>query len=152
MSIVIRRNPIREMAAMQSAMDRLFEDTWRGFGVNAESDNMLAVDVHENDEAYALLANVPGASPENIEITLHDSVLTINAELPQVEVEEGTRVHVAERVSGSYSRSLRLPKAVDASAVEAAYENGVLTLTLPKTPDAQPRQIPIRNGAAVLAE
>ncbi|MEO1439336.1 MAG: Hsp20/alpha crystallin family protein [Chloroflexota bacterium] len=152
MSIVIRRNPIREMAAMQNAMDRLFEDTWRGMGLNAEADNTLAIDVHENDEAYTLLANVPGANPANIEITLHDSVLTINADLPQADVEDGTRVHINERVSGTYVRSLRLPKAVDASAVEAAYENGVLVLTLPKTPDAQPRQIPIRNGAAALTE
>jgi len=143
MSIVIRRNPIREMVAMKSAMDRLFEDTWRG--INSESENTLAVDVHENEQAYTLLTNVPGVNPENIEITLHDGVLTINAEIPKVEIAEGVRVHIQERASGSYTRTLRLPKAVSSDGVEAAYENGVLALTLPKTPDAQPRHIPIKT-------
>lgn len=150
MSILIRRNPIREMAAMQSAMDRLFEDTWRGF--NVESDNVLGIDVHETDEAYTLFSNLPGVSADNIEITLHDGVLTIGAELPKLMIEEGVRVHVAERPYGHYTRTIRLPKAVDSNAVEADYNNGVLVLSLPKTAEAQPRQIPIRNSGMLNAE
>jgi HSP20 family protein len=146
-NILIRRNPIREMAAMQSAMDRLFEDTWRNFGT--DNDNMLVIDVHENSSAYTLMANLPGVPSDQIEVTMHDGVLTINAELPRTEVEEGTRVHIQERPYGQYTRSLRLPRAVNAEAIEAGYENGVLLLTLPKTPDAQPRQIPIKGAPAL---
>lgn len=150
MSIVIRRNPIREMAAIQSAMDRLFEDTWRGY--TSDSENTLAIDAHENDNAYVILANLPGVASDAIDITLHDGVLTISAELVQPEVAEGVRIHAQERPYGRYTRSLRLPKAVDAENVEANYENGVLALTLPKTPDAQPRQIPIKNGKVLQSE
>jgi HSP20 family protein len=146
MSIVIRRNPIREMAAMQTAMDRFFEDTLRGFEGN---DNALALDVHESDEAYLLMSNLPGISTDDIDITLHDGVLTISAELPKAEVNEGIRVRIQERPYGTYTRSLRLPKAVDNNAVEAAYENGVLMLTLPKSAEAQPRQIPIRTNGTL---
>lgn len=144
MSIVIRRNPIREMASFQSALDRFFDDAWRGAELDERS-NMLAVDLHESNDAYILMSNVPGVNSEDIEITLHDGVLNISCDLPKVEPDEGIRVHVNERPFGSYTRSLRLPKAVDAEHVEAAYENGVLTLTMPKTPDAQPRNIPIKT-------
>ncbi len=147
MSILIRRNPIREIAAMQSAMDRLFEDTWRGY--TEQNENMLAIDVHENDNAYMLLSNIPGVNAEDVEITLHDGVLSVSAELPRTEVAEGVRVHAQERPFGRYTRTIRLPKAVDTDAVEAAYENGVLALTLPKTPDAQPRQIPIKTSGTL---
>ena len=141
MSITIRRNPVREMMALQNAMDRFFEDSWRGFEGN---DNVLALDVHESDEAYLLMANTPGVSAEDIDITLHDGVLTITAEVRTPDVKEGVRVHIQERPSGTYTRTLRLPKAVNNEGVEASYDNGVLILTLPKSVDAQPRQIPIK--------
>lgn len=149
MSIVIRRSPIREMAALHNVMDRFMEDAWRSLGVDESNNQVLAIDVHESDDAYLLLTNLPGMNPENIEVSLHDGVLTIAGELPQPEVNEGVRVRIQERAYGNFSRSLRLPKAVNAERVEAAYENGVLALTLPKTPDAQPRQIPIKRGAAL---
>jgi HSP20 family protein len=152
MSILIRRNPIREMAAMQRAVDRLFEDTWREFGMEQGGDNVLALDVHESDQAFLITANIPGVNMESVEVTLHDGVLSISAELPQPEVKEGVRVRLQERPFGTYSRTVRLPKAVDGEKVEAAYENGVLALTLPKTPDAQPRQIPIRNSGNLASQ
>jgi len=136
---------MREIAAMQSMMDRFFEDSLRGFDTTA--DNTLALDIHESDEAYLLLANLPGVNSDNIEVTLHDGLLHISAEMPKAEVAEDVRVRMEERPYGTYTRSIRLPKAVDNTAVEAAYENGVLALTLPKAEDAQPRQIPIKvNG------
>jgi len=145
MAISIRRtNPLREMAAMQNAMDRMFEDTWRN--VNDSVSNPLALDIHENSDGYTLLANVPGVNPDNIEITMHEGALTIGTEIAQPETQEGTRIHTQERPYGQFSRTLRLPRAVDANAIEADYENGVLQLWLPKSADAQPRQIPVRVG------
>ncbi len=144
MSILIRRNPIRDMAAMQSAMDRLFDDAWRGMA--DDNERVLAIDVHEADDAYTIMTNVPGVDSENIDITLHDGILTIAAELPKAQAEDGVRVHVAERVYGQFTRTISLPKAVDSERVEATFDNGVLTLFLPKTAEAQPRQIPIKAG------
>lgn len=146
MSIIIRRNPVREIAEMQRVMDRLFDDTWRNFGGDDNNDRVLAIDVHETADAYILMANLPGVQPQDIDITLHDGVLTLSGSIQRTEASEGVRVHIQERIYGQFTRSLRLPKAVDADHVEAHYENGVLTLTLPKTPDAQPRQIPVKNG------
>jgi len=141
MSTVIRWNPIREMAAMQSAMDRLFDETWRN---TTQAQKTMILDVHENDSAYTVFANVPGVDAEAIDINLHDGVLTISAQVPEADIEEGSRVLLNERVTGHFSRRLTLPCEVDADNIEATYDNGVLTLHVPKTPEAQPRQIPVK--------
>jgi HSP20 family protein len=104
----------------------------------------LILDVHENDSAYTVFANIPGINAEAIDINLHDGVLTISAQVPEVEVEEGSRVLLNERVTGHFSRQLTLPRKVDADNIEATYDNGILTLHVPKTPEAQPRHIPVK--------
>ncbi len=143
MTTVVRWNPIREMAAMQGALDRLFDENWRAVrnGANAGS---LALDVHETDQAYVINAVVPGVSADALSISLHDGVLTISGEVPQA-AHENSRALLLERSYGKFQRSIRLPLPVDASAVEATIENGVLTLTLPKSPEAQPRMIPVKS-------
>lgn len=144
MTTMIRWNPVREMMAMQNAFDRQFNENWRT--VRANVDAQLPVNVYENDNAYVLVASLPGVGAENININWHDDVVTIAAELPQPAFEgENVKTHIAERSYGKVSRSLRLSRPVDTDAVEAVYENGVLTLTLPKTAEAQPRVIPVRS-------
>jgi HSP20 family protein len=146
MSTIIRWNPIREMAAMQSAMDRLFEDSWRN-ARPAFNGNALALDVYETDADYTIVAALPGLNADDIHISVHEGVLTIGAEVAEHEVDENTRVLLQERAFGKFSRSVNLPQPVANDGVEASYENGVLTLVLPKTPEAQPRQIPVKvNG------
>ncbi|HEX2621747.1 MAG TPA: Hsp20/alpha crystallin family protein [Phototrophicaceae bacterium] len=153
MANIIRWNPVREMAAMQSLMDRMFDDTWRSVRPFAEVEgSTLALDVHEDKETYVVTTSLPGVSADNIQINLHDDILTIEAEIPQKKVEqEGTRALVQERVYGKYSRQIRLPQAVNSDKVEAQYEDGVLTLTLPKADHVLPRSIPVKrlnNGSA----
>jgi HSP20 family protein len=144
MTTMIRWNPVREMLAMQNVFDRSFGENWRT--VRANVDAQLPVNVYENDNAYVLVASLPGVGAENININWHDDVVTIAAELPQPAFEgENVKTHIAERAYGKVSRSLRLSRPVDTEAVEAVYENGVLTLTLPKTAEAQPRTIPVRS-------
>lgn len=145
MSTIIRWNPIREMAAMQSAMDRLFDETWRGYR-SVDTSLALAVDVHETETAYHIVAALPGVSADSINVSLHEDVLTISGELPQPTYPENARALLLERTYGKFSRSIRLPDAVVADQIEANLENGVLTLNLPKTPEVQPRQIPVRVG------
>ncbi len=144
MATIVRWNPFREMAAMQSAMDRIFEDTWRGLQPTL-TQGTLALDIHESDAAYTVTAALPGVNHDQIHVTMRNDVLTISAEVPQPTAAENSRVLLQERTYGKFSRSVTLPEAVDSNAVEATYENGVLTLTLPKVPEAQPRTIPVKG-------
>ncbi len=139
---VVRWNPVREMLAMQTALDRMFEDTRRG---SFEGGSALALDVHEDEQSYTVETALPGVQPDNINVSLHDGILTITGEIP-AQTRENSRTLMQERVYGKFSRSIRLPMAVDSGKVEASFDNGVLTLTLPKTEEAQPRQIPVRAG------
>jgi HSP20 family protein len=142
---MIRWNPLREMAAMQNAMDRLFDEAWRNWQpIYGETGaNTLAVDVHETDQAYIVTTALPGVQGDNINIRLHNDLLTIEGEIPQPTV-ENARSLTQERIYGRFTRTLRLPQPVNRDAVEAHFENGVLTLTLTKAAEAQPRQIPVK--------
>jgi HSP20 family protein len=145
MSTYIRWNPFREMAAMQSALDRLFDDSFRSTWP-ATADNVLAFDVLETNDNYVATVTLPGLTADDINIRFEDGTLTVSAEIPQPTVEEGARVLMQERGFGQFSRSIRLPDSIDADHVEATYEDGVLTLTLPKAEEAKPRLIPIKSG------
>lgn len=140
MTTLTRWNPIRDMAAMQHAMDRAFEDARR-----STRGSLLALDVHESDTGYTVIANVPGIDSDAINVSLHDNKLTISAELPKPS-DEDVRLLVQERTFGKFSRTVNLPQPVDSDAVAASYENGVLVLDLPKVPEVQPRQIPVKIG------
>jgi HSP20 family protein len=137
------------MAAMQSAMDRLFDETWRGARPTAAG-NALSLDVFETDTAYTVFTSLPGIKPEEISVSVEDDVLSISGEVsqPAFEEKDNPRVLVYERSYGKFTRSIRLAQAIDADRIEAAYENGVLKLTLPKAPQAQPKQIPVRVNAS----
>ncbi|MBL8161806.1 MAG: Hsp20/alpha crystallin family protein [Anaerolineae bacterium] len=148
MSTIIRWNPVREMAAMQNAMDRLFEDAWRGARPAATAGtNPLALDVYEGDTAYTVYTALPGLAPEDITVNFHDGVLTISGEIER-EAQDNARGLLLERAYGKFSRSVRLGQEVDGDKVEAEYDNGVLKLTLPKAEKALPKQIPVRVSAS----
>lgn len=150
MSNLVRWNPFREMAAMQRAMDRMFEDVWRpmmegqSFGLNS-----LALDVSENDRAYTLSTELPGVKPEDIHVRLDGDLLTIEGEFrDESDEQRDGRSIMKERRYGRFSRSIRLPHPIDEGKVEANYDNGVLKLTLPKSEAAQPKMIPVKAGGS----
>jgi HSP20 family protein len=149
MSNVTRWNPFREIAAMQNAMDRIFDDALRGTPLNT---NNLPIDAHESDEAYTLIANVPGVPADHIDVNVHDGTLTINVTVEKPQAEEGTRELIQERFYGKMSRSFSLPQKIDVENVEASYDEGVLTLRLPKAPEAKPRQINIKSGNLIKSQ
>lgn len=150
MSTLIRWSPLREMAAMQGAMDRLFNDTWRTVWPVVQSNSSLAWDVYEAANGYTIVADLPGVTQDHIHITLNQNVLSLNMTVPQYTLQDGERALMVERAFGQFSRSVTLPRPVDAEQVEAVYENGVLTLTLPVSPEAQPKQIPIQTNGHML--
>jgi HSP20 family protein len=149
MSTVIRWNPVRDMAAMQSAIDRLFDDSWRTVRP-ASAGNTLLLDVYETDTAYVVFSALPGINPDQINISLDDDILTISGEQPQptFDEKENARGLLSERAYGKFSRSVRLGLPVDTDQIEASYENGILRLNLPKAAQAQPKQIRVRTTTA----
>ena len=99
-----------------------------------------AIDVHEDANNLVVIAELPGLKKEEIEVSLHDGVLTLSGER-KVEKVEGRHAHLVERFVGKFKRSLALPSEVAADKVMAAYEGGILTVTLPKVEAAKPRKI-----------
>lgn len=144
MANIVRWNPIREMAVLQNAMDRLFDETWGGMRPTIAG-NTMPIDVHETADAYTVVANMPGLDADQLNINWHDNKLTISVELPAPQIPENTKVLLQERAFGKFARTLTLPLAVDADNVSAEYVNGVLTLILPKTPEVQPRKITVQH-------
>ncbi len=149
-----RWNPFREMATMQNAFDRFFED-WQPFGNDwrpifgeAVNGNLLAIDAHEDDKQYTVTTELAGVKPENINVRQDGEYLLIEADIPEETSEkqdDNKRWLVRERRSGHFSRRIRLPQNVDFAKAEAQYHDGVLTLTLPKSEVAQPHQIPVKT-------
>lgn len=132
-------------------VDDLLNDArpWLTSGANSEARGFgPALDVEEAADAYIVRANLPGVSQDDINVNIHDDVLTISAETASESSDEGSKVLIRERRFGKFSRSLRFPTNVDGDAVAAGYENGVLSITLPKAEHLKPRQIPVNAIAA----
>lgn len=147
MANLTRWNPMREMMSLRDEMDRLIEQTFSGgsLGPWQSSTNWdLALDVAENDDAFIVTASVPGMKPDDLDITITDNVLTIKGEYKADETIEKEQYHIRERRYGSFGRSITLPVTVNADAVDANYENGVLTLTVPKAEEVKPRRITVQ--------
>jgi HSP20 family protein len=157
MATIVRWNPVREVATVQDAMDRFFNDSWRAnwrnwkqLAEDTEDARVLPLDVFENDATYTVIASLPGASAETIDVKFHEDFLTIKAEIPETESDddENSKTLLRERFSGKLSRRVHLPQPVNVGTVEASYHNGVLKLVLPKAEEAQPRIIPVKvNGS-----
>jgi HSP20 family protein len=102
-----------------------------------------AVDVLEQADAIRIAAELPGVKPEDVKISVEGTVLTLHGTKQQVAEEETERVHRYERTYGSFARTFTLPRTVDTAQIKAGYDNGVLTITLPKAEQAKPRQIAV---------
>ena len=112
---------------------------------------MPPVDLYETESAFVVEADLPGVHLENVDIQFDRNTLTIGgtraATLPSREKSSQLRVFGAERLSGAFSRSIRLPEHVDADKITATFTDGVLTVTVPKSSQAMPRRININGGA-----
>jgi len=141
---VTRWDPFREAVTLREAMDRLFEDTWvpaRRRAQEREQLYRLPLDAYVTPEEIVVVANVPGVKPEQVEITLEGDTLTIKTDRP---APLGNVNYVLqERPYGHFYRTLNINIPVDADKAEAKFEDGLLTLTIPKAEAAKPKTIQV---------
>jgi HSP20 family protein len=133
------------MLTLNRALDQAFN------GVAGSRVWVPALDVAERGDAYVIHAELPGVSPDQVDVSFEQNVLTIRGTKPasfDVAAEGELRMFAAERVHGSFERSVRLPEFVDAEKIDANFANGLLTVTVPKAQAAQPRKIAIRGTSA----
>jgi HSP20 family protein len=136
--------PGSHFGALRREMDDLF-DRFGTAGALAPRAAFPALNLYETPEAFVLTAEVPGVAPEDLEISLEGSTLTLRGERKAAELEDAS-VHRSERLTGSFQRAIDLPVAIDGDKVEAVHRHGVLTLRLPKAPEHRPRQIHVKAG------
>ncbi len=144
--MLVRWNPYRELNQMRRMMDRVFDESLARRWEMEDEASPLALDVKETNDAYIVKATLPGVDPKDVEITYNNKTLTIQGELKREEEQEGVRYHLRERFSGKFYRQLHLPFPVNDSAIDAKYEHGILTLTLPKSEEVKPKKITVKTA------
>ena len=145
---VIRWNPWRDAMTLREATNRILEDSYvRPRRVwddgTQERPHQLPLDVYTTSEEIVVLASLPGLAPDDVDISIDDDVLTVRAELG-APIENVDYVF-QERPYGTYVRRLTLNVPIEADKVEAAFENGVLTLVLPKAEETKPKVIKVKS-------
>jgi len=140
-------DPFREAVSLRDAMNTLLQESFvRPGGMSAQGGYAaLPLDVCETENEFVVKAALPGVKPDDVQITVHGDTLTIRGESKAEEDRKGEHWHLRERRFGAFQRSVSLATPVNADGAQAHYEHGVLTLTLPKSESAKPRQIRI-NG------
>ena len=140
-----RWEPFKEMMTLRQAMDRLFEDSFvrspRGFD---GGNSYVPIDVYTTKDVVVIRASVPGAKPDEVEITVEGSTVTIRGEI-KASQEEGTFL-LQEQRYGPFTRSIDLAIPVQPDKAEAKFENGVLTLTVPKAEEIKPKVIKVKTA------
>src|SRR6202048_3211231 len=147
-----RFEPIRGVAAFQEQITRLFND---GIGRAREDSSLTtwapAVDIYETEHELVVKADLPEVDPKDLDIRVENNILTIRGERKfEKNVNQDNYLRV-ERAYGSFARSFTLANTVNAEAIKADYQNGVLTLTIPKKEEAKPKQIKVNVATPAMA-
>jgi len=138
---VVRWNPSRELVSLREAMDRLFEDSFVRPLRGGEAEGRLPLDVYTTPGEIVIVASVPGLKPEEVDITLEGDTLAISGEI-QAPIENVDYLF-HERGYGKFSRTLTINVPVEHEKAEATFENGVLTIMLPKAEAVKPKSIKV---------
>jgi HSP20 family protein len=145
-------SPFRRVASLRDEVDNLFNLAFGrltgGDGGSGPEAQLLegwfpAVDMYEDKDTLQVKAELAGLKKEDIDISVHDGYLTLSGERKQEEKKENGDVYRSERWVGRFHRTISLPCRVETDKVKATYNDGVLTVTLPKAEDAKPKQIQI---------
>jgi len=140
-----RWDPFQEAISLRDAMSSLLHESFvRPSGTSAQGGYAaLPLDVCENENEFVVKAALPGVKPDDVQITVHGDTLTIRGESKAEQDKQGEHWHLRERRLGTFQRSVSLSTPVNSDKAQAHYEHGVLTLTLPKSEAAKPRQIKV---------
>lgn len=146
MTNIIRWDPIRELNGMHDVLDRLLDEGLsRPFSrAMWEVPSMPSMDLYQTNDAVVVKMGLPGVKPEDIQVSVANGVLSIRGEVKEEKEEKEKTYHLRERRYGSFSRSVDLPSNVSADKAEAQFENGILTLTMPKAEEAKAKTITVR--------
>ena len=134
------------LTTLQDELGRLFDNPLSELVRSSQLWNgwTPAFDIHEDKDRVIVKADLPGLKREDIDVSLHDGVLTVSGERKAAKETENTTVHRAERFFGTFQHSVALPAPVAADKIEALYKDGILTITLPKTEEAKPKRIDVK--------
>lgn len=152
-AILNRWEPFRGASTLQEQVNRLFGNALER---SAEESNLTswapAVDIYETEHELVVKADVPEVDPKDLDIRVENNILTIRGERKfEKKVNEENYLRV-ERAYGTFSRSFSLANTVNSEAIKADYQNGVLTLTIPKREEAKPKQIKVNVGTPAVAK
>ena len=145
MADIIRFEPLRDLISFRGAMDRLFDEALGGSLGSYGPMGSPAVDMYQTDDDVVVKATLPGVEAKDISIAVTGDVLTIRGEVKSDREVDQAEYHLRERRHGSFSRSLPLPTSVKADKADAQFENGILTLTLPKAEEVKPKTITVKT-------
>jgi HSP20 family protein len=153
---LVRWDPSRELDTLQGEMNRLFSSffetpTSRGANGNGAAAGrrwIPAMDLVETKDDFVLRADLPGIAEDQVSIEVENDVLTISGERTAEHDERHEGYYRIERATGAFARSLSLPEGIDAEAVTAAFDDGVLTVRIPKPVQAEPRRVKIGVGGS----
>ncbi len=147
MSSMMRWDPTNEMISLRDMMDRLFEDAFvrpRGGMAMPLSAADLALDVYETKDDVVVKAALPGVKPEDVDITITGDQLSIRGETKEETDNKDHDYLRRERRYGTFTRSVTLPTGLQADKAQATFDNGVLTLKIPKSEQVKPKSIKIQ--------
>ena len=149
---LVKWNPARELLNVEREFNKLFNTFNQRFGfddssMNEELENAVwspLTDISENKDQYILKMDLPGVSKENLKLNFHDGELIISGERKQEKEDKDSKYHRIERTYGKYYRSFTLPQTIQADKINAEFKDGQLTITVPKSEEAKPKELEIK--------
>ncbi len=149
---LVKWNPARELLNVEREFNKLFNTFNSRFGfddssMNEDLENAVwspLTDISENKDQYILKMDLPGVSKENLKLNFHDGELIISGERKQEKEDKDSKYHRIERTYGKYFRSFTLPQTIQADKINAEFKDGQLTITVPKSEEAKPKELEIK--------
>jgi HSP20 family protein len=144
---ITRRDPFRDLLNLQNEMTRMFGRAYGDEGGESRTSWAPPIDIFETQDAYKVVAELPGFSPDEVDVTVNEGTLTIKGERKFYSETNEENFHRIERKFGAFQRLVSLPQQVQSDNVVASFDKGVLTISIPKAEQAKPRRIQISAEA-----
>jgi len=145
MSNLIRWEPARDMMSLRDAMDRLFDDAFTRPLSLRDNLSVPAIDMYQTNDEIVVKVALPGIKSDEVQVNITGEVLTLKGEVKHDEEKQEKAWHIREQRYGSFERSVVLPTEVVADRAKGDFEDGILTITLPKAEEVKPKTITIKT-------